>query len=228
MISSYLIYHPERSVSEIGKLRVYHDNFKGNEDPYVWNEKFLHTYCHITQLSNDIGQINFWISGDKYPNFTKLFCDCVFVIEDKLMWKHNNHIDRSDEIIDNNQAYEFHYKWANKPFNHHHYKNRARYTLKADKEKSFQPQSENRNLIDILPFLNSKGVKTDELIQSITSKRGSRPYKLSDNLRDELYSYLQDNAKIKLKGMHLKDKHPKRNSISIEFIGNKNVSTNCH
>ncbi|MDH3268254.1 MAG: hypothetical protein OEM46_05300, partial [Ignavibacteria bacterium] len=80
----YLIYHPHRSKKQIGDLIVYHDEFGGNEDPYIWNKKFLHTYCHITQLSNNVEQVNFWVSG--YPtqkNFTGLFCDCVFYIKEK-------------------------------------------------------------------------------------------------------------------------------------------------
>lgn len=66
---AYLIYHPARTKSIINGITIYHDSFSGNEDPYLWNDKFLHTFCHITQLPNIIGQINFWISGDKYPNF---------------------------------------------------------------------------------------------------------------------------------------------------------------
>src|ERR1043165_4628279 len=97
----YLIYHPKRERIFLNGLTIYHDKFSDNQDPYIWNDRFLHTYCHITQLSNYIGQTNFWISGDVYPNFTRLFCDCVFVIEEKLFWSRRNSIDRSDPIVDN-------------------------------------------------------------------------------------------------------------------------------
>ena len=212
MTHSYLIYHPTRQRTIIGKLTVYHDKFGSNEDPYIWHDKFLHTYCHITQLTNEKGQINFWVSGDTYPNFTQLLCDCVFVIADKLSWKDRNHIDRSNPIVDNDQTFEHHYKWVNPPHNQHHFKGtkrvKTRYTLKADSKKSFQPQDSDRNLIDILPFLNRNGITTDKLIRSMTSNRGSRPFQLSSDLGQKLYDYLFSTATIKLFCKQLKDKHP--------------------
>lgn len=212
MEPSYLIYHPNRQITAIGKLTIHHDNFGGNEDPYIWNDRFLHTYCHITQLINEIGQINFWISGDNYPNFSKLYCDCVFVIENKHYWTKRNSIDISDPLVDNDQTFEHHYKWVN--HGHHYYKKRRRYTLKADREKSFQPQNNRSKLIDILPFLNQNGITTNTLINSMTSKRGSRPFKLENNLGQKLYEYLFTTASIKLFGKNLKNRHPNKNPIT--------------
>jgi len=84
--NSYLIYHPAREKFVSGNITAYHDKFGGNEDPYIWNEQFLHTYCHITQLPNEKNQINFWVSGEEkeFPNFTALYCDCVFVVAEKF------------------------------------------------------------------------------------------------------------------------------------------------
>jgi hypothetical protein len=206
MKPTWLIYHPTRHRTVIGNLTIHHDKFGGNEDPYIWHDKFLHTYCHITQLTNEPGQINFWVSGDSYPNFKQLLCDCVFVIAEKYFWTHRNNIDRSDQLVDNNQTFEHHYKWANN--GHHQLKKRQRYTLKADSIKSFQPQEENGNLIDILPFLNRKGITTDKLICSMTSKRGSRPLQLDSDLGLKLYNYLFSTATIKHLGRQLKNKHP--------------------
>ncbi|MGB3510019.1 MAG: hypothetical protein WBA93_12405 [Microcoleaceae cyanobacterium] len=62
-MSVYLIY-PSRVVSDFEIIRVYYDSTSGNQDPYVWNQKFLHTYCHIIQMSPKVGDINFWVSGD--------------------------------------------------------------------------------------------------------------------------------------------------------------------
>lgn len=84
-MSYYLIYHPARCHTVVNGFTIHHDKFGGNEDPFIWNERFLHSYCHITQLKNEVGQINFWVSGNTYPNFTHLFCDCVFVIDEKMM-----------------------------------------------------------------------------------------------------------------------------------------------
>lgn len=208
MTPTYLIYHPSRQKTVVGQMTVYHDQFGGNEDPYIWHDKFLHSYCHITQLTNDEkqNQINFWVSGDCYPNFTQLFCDCVFVIAEKHIWTNRNQIDRSDPIVDNDQTFEHHYKWAN--LGHHTYKIRSRYTLKANIEKSFQPQDEDRNLIDIMPFLNSNGITANNLISAMTSKRGSRPLQIESELGLKLYDYLFSEAAIKHYGKDLKNWHP--------------------
>lgn len=214
MTPFYLIYHPARHQTIAGSLTIHHDKFGGNEDPYIWNDKFLHTYCHITQLSNEIGQTNFWISGDTYPNFTQLFCDCVFVIAEKHFWATSYYIDRSDPIVDNDQTFEHHYKWAND--GHHPLKRRKRYTLKANSQKSFQPQDNNGNLIDILPFLNQNGLSTNKLISSITSKRGSRPFQLDSLLGQKLYKYLLATATTKLFGRQLKNKHPNMQTTNLK------------
>ncbi|MEI6822738.1 MAG: hypothetical protein WCL51_12455 [Bacteroidota bacterium] len=212
MALSYLIYHPRRCQTVIGNMKVYHDKFGGNEDPYIWDNKFLHTYCHITQLTNEEGQINFWVSGNSYPNFTQLFCDCVFVIDKKYFWKNANNIDMNDPIVDNNQTYEHHYKWHLQ-----HPMKRRRYTLKADSEKSFQPQDVNKNLIDIVPFLNQQGITTDKLIQVIAMTKNrkrtisSRPFPLEMDIGLKLYDYLFSISTIKLFGKQLRNKHPNTN-----------------
>jgi hypothetical protein len=206
MVPTWLIYHPTRQRTIIRNLTVYHDKFGGNEDPYIWHDNFLHTYCHITQLTNVERQINFWVSGDTYPDFTQLFCDCVFVVKKKCFWIDRNHIDPCDPIVDNHQTFKYHYNWVNK--GHHKYKKKRRYTLKADSKKSFQPQDGNGNIIDILPFLNRNGITTNKLISSITSKCGSRPLQLNSRLGHRLYDFLVSTATIKLFGRQLKNKHP--------------------
>ena len=80
-MAGYIIYHPKRQSSTYKNTVIYHDNIRGNQDPYIWNRRFLHTYCHITQLSPKIGYINFWVSGDTFPLFNHLYCDLVFVIQ---------------------------------------------------------------------------------------------------------------------------------------------------
>lgn len=217
-MQSYLIYHPKRKEKKLNQLTVYHNKFGGNEDPYLWNDKFLHTYCHITQLKNEVGQINFWVSDEKLTDFTHLNCDCVFVIAEKHFWKTNNFINPNDPIVDNEQAFEHLYKWANPPYNKHPLKRRQRYTLKADPDRSFQPQDKNQCLIDIIPFLNKHGVSIDQLHQAMISNVNSRPFKLPDDLGEELYDYLFKVAAIKLKGSQLASLHP-------HGIGNKQTKS---
>jgi len=203
----YLIYHPERRETKINNLTVYHDSFGGNEDPYIWNKNFLHTYCHITQLSNEIDQVNFWVSGiPSLNNFSELYCDCVFHIAEKIFWKNRNRIERNDPIIENEQTFQHHYKWAR----NHPFKKRRRYTLKANPKSSFQPQDGKGNLRDILHFLNKNGLRTNILIESLKAGVGSKPFKLDDKTGLKLYDYLVKNAKAKLYGNDLQKKHPFR------------------
>jgi desulfoferrodoxin (superoxide reductase-like protein) len=212
---SYLIYHNKRSISEIGSLKIYHDSFTSNQDPYIWNEKFLHSFCHITQLKNEVGQINFWVGGNTLPNFSELLCDCVFLVEEKIFWDDANSIGMENKIVDNDQCFEHHYKWVNGSEGQHKLKNKKRYTLKANPIKSFQPQDQNKNLIDILPFLNLHGLTTEKIINSMimTSSgkqaRNTKPFKLPNGLDNKLYDYLFEVASIKLTGKQLADKHPK-------------------
>jgi hypothetical protein len=82
-LNGYLIYHPSRTKSVFDSIVVYHDSIVGNQDPYIWNCKFLHSYCHL-----------------------------VFIIKEKTYWKNANTIDRTDATIDTDEAYLDHYRWA--------------------------------------------------------------------------------------------------------------------
>ena len=204
---SHIIYHPKRCVKEIGEFKIYHDNFKDNQDPYIWNKNFLHTYCHMPQMRNEVGDINFWVSANDYPNITNLFCDCVFVIEKKHYWTNADEIDIQDPIVDNNkQTFEHHFDWANK--GSHPLKRKKRYTLIADSQKSFQPQDKEKNLIDILPFLNENGITTAKIIESMTSNYQSKPYRINNLLSQNLYDYLFETASIKIYGYQIENLHP--------------------
>ncbi len=206
---SYLIYHPKREytvIKEVGK--VYHDSFSGNQDPYVWNLPFLHSFCHITQIRKELGQIIFWCSGDTYPNFEKLYCDLVFKIESMHEWSESNSISETDPIVDNKQSYEHHYKWVTQHLFNGVKRQKKRITLKACKESSFQPQNSEQELIDIVPFLNNNGVTTDQLRNSISKTFQSKPFELEDKTSKELYEFLSKSDR-KLFGKDLWDKYPK-------------------
>lgn len=205
-MSHYLIYHPKRNISLVNGIKVYCDSFIGNQDPFIWNRKFLHTYCHATQMKNEPGQINFWVSDEKMTNFQHLYCDCVFVVAEKHFWENRNLIDKTDKIVDNRQAFICHYQWAN--LGEHKLTRRRRYTLKADPERSFQAQTVNSTLIDIVPFLINNGITLQDLHAGIITKRGSRPMEIPDELGRALYGYLYNEAVTKLKGAELEKLYP--------------------
>jgi hypothetical protein len=192
----YLIYHPRRKVSNFGKLVVYHDSTTGNQDPYIWNQPFLHTYCHITQMSPEIGHINFWVSGDTFPNFTQLLCDLVFVVQEKVYWQECNTIDRHNPIVESEEAFNDHYGWAEQ----HHFQRRRRFTLKANPIQSFQPQTSENKLLDILPALVQMDLTVETLRKGMHAGTGSCPLRLEDNVTKDLYTWLQRSASTKLGG----------------------------
>jgi hypothetical protein len=200
-VSGYLVYHPSRAVTKFDTAVVYHDHIGGNQDPYVWNTQFLHTYCHITQMSPNVGDINFWISGDSFPNFSYLYCDLVFSVAEKVYWGRANTIDCGEPVVDTDEAYNDHYRWAKYQ---HHLKRRRRYTLKADPERSFQPQNLERKLIDIIPFLTSQGITIDDLRQGLRSGFSSKPFRLQ-SLAFKLYQWIEECASIKLYGAQLQN-----------------------
>lgn len=198
-MSGYLIYHPHRAVTKFDAVVVYHDHIGGNQDPYIWNQQFLHTYCHITQMRTNVADINFWVSGDSFPNFSHLYCDLVFVVTEKLYWHSANNIDRDDDIVDTDEAYNDHYRWA---IHQHHLKRRRRYTLKADSRLSFQPQNLENNLIDIVPFLINQGMTIEDIRQGLRSGFNSKPLQLG-SVVSSLYDWIEQSAAIKLNGMQL-------------------------
>jgi hypothetical protein len=200
-MNGYLIYHPKRRRSTFGDITVYHDGTTGNQDPYVWNTRFLHTYCHMTQMTPSIGQVNFWVSGNTFPDFSHLFCDLVFLIERKDSWREANSIYRDERIIESEAAYVDHYQWA---FFQHHFKSRKRFTLKADPLQSFQPQNADGTLIDIVPFLTRSGLSLASLRLGLKAGFNSKPF-LLDEVTSKLYEWLNQDADIKLTGSQLEE-----------------------
>lgn len=215
---NYIIYHrkSERFCTEINGLgKVYHDSFKGNQDPYIWNEMFLHSFCKITQIKKEIGQYIFWVSSENYPNFEQLYCDLVFKVSSNHEWSNRNSIKANDDIVDNKQSFINHYK---KGVIQHQFtgeiRPKKRVTLKACKENSFQPQNEEQELIDIVPFLLKQGYSLTDLRKNISfyasgkMARTSKPMILSDKMSKSLFDYLSS-ADIKIYGKDLKNKYPK-------------------
>ena len=200
-MSSYLIYHPKRCISILDHTQIYHDSTRGNQDPYVWNKSFLHTYCHITQIKPTVNSINFWVSGDTFPNFSHLYCDLIFTIDQIIHWEQKNSIDRNGPIVKSDEAFIDHYQWATYQ---HHYKRRRRFTLKANPDRSFQPQDITKGLIDIVPFLTEVGLSLGTLRQVLQANKGSKPFCI-DSIALALYEWLDQQASIKLKGELLEE-----------------------
>jgi hypothetical protein len=202
-MGGWLIYHPKRQRSCFGDIVVYHDSFAGNQDPYVWNHRFLHTCCHMTQMSPQISDINLWVSGESLRDFSHLWCDLVFVVGEKVYWRESNRIDLDDPLVESPAALLDHYEPCHRE---HPYKRKRRFTLKADPQRSFQPQTAKGELIDILPALRAEsGLSVAELRTKLRAGFNSRPMRLEDSIAGGLYQYLRDTASIHLKGAQLEE-----------------------
>jgi len=196
-----LIYHPKRCEQQFGCSKVYFDRPRGNQDPYIWNVAFLHSFCHITELAApQAGDINFWVSGDKFPDFNTLSCDLVFVIDQRIEWADRNSIALSDPMVDSDLAFQDHYRWAERQ---HHFTKRKRITLKAEPAKSFQPQTSTGDLIDILPELSALGFTTSTLRIALKKGFASKPMPIDPVSAAHLFSFLQSHAAVRLLGSQL-------------------------
>jgi len=196
-MAHHLIYHPPRQRREFAEATVYFDQTTGNQDPYVWSKRFLHSYCHATELRRpEPGNLNFWVSGDSFPHFSQLLCDLVFVVEEVCVWTDRNWISEHDSVVESPEAYLDHYRWAHQ----HRYKRRHRRTLKADPGCSYQPQRSDGGLIDILPHLDFLGLSKDALRKSMTKGIASKPLVLSDAVALSLSDYIANKAAIRLTG----------------------------
>jgi hypothetical protein len=198
-----LYYHPQRhSTAFANGVTVYHDEIGPfNQDPYVWSDMFLHTFCHITQIGNEVGYVNFWVSGDVFPNFNNLFCDLVFVIQEKRFWLDANNIEQNDLIVESERVYNDHYRHHFE----HPFQRRRRYTLKAHPDRSYQPQDGNGNLIDILPFLNNIGLTTEYLRNMLQAGYASKPSRLNQEQTQILYNSIYNASQVRLTGAFIQN-----------------------
>jgi hypothetical protein len=171
-----LIYHPRRERQAFGSAIVYFDSTAGNQDPYVWNDAFLHSYCHITQFHAEAGDINLWVSGDRFPEFSHLYCDLVFVVARKCTWADANKLNCHDPLVDSDDAWADHYRWHAQ----HPLKRRSRYTLKADPVRSFQAQAADGSLIDIVSLLHEQDISLPKLRAGMRAGTGSQPMTIPD------------------------------------------------
>ena len=172
--SGWLIPHPTRQRQVVDGVVVYCDTNRHNQYPYIWNTRFLHTYCHASQMSPAIGDICLWVSPDPFGSPEHLWCDLVFFVEAKIYWQDANTIQPTDPLIDTPMSYSDHYRWHGD----HPYRRRRRYTLKADPVSSFQPQERDGSLIDIQPMVVASGISAEELRSGLRAGFGGKPLRI--------------------------------------------------
>lgn len=199
-VGGYLIYHPRREMRAFGGTAVYYDGVSHNQDPYIWGERFLHTACHMTQMSPRKGHTNFWLNAgcSSFARADALYCDLVFVVQKVCEWEDRNFPSANDPMIDSLEAFSDHYDWM---WHDHPWKRGTRHTLKADIDRSFQPQDGHGSLLDFVPALISVGLNPSE-VKDTMSRAGwnTRPYPLDSSQADALTKWIDKRSPVKLRG----------------------------
>lgn len=212
-MAHYIMLHQNRIEVKIDDIIVYCDNFKGNQDPYVWSERFLNTFCKTTQIKASQlkkGDTLFWFSRQGNPSEDRWFVDLVFIVDEISYWEKS---DKAGEAVDypfehyndvklstikyDDFSYEDHYQWAKKDHPKTSSRPKRRFTIVASKE-SYQPQTENKKLIEI----------NDNCILNMFDHfphggGGFRCKEINDEEVKNIESYILKNKKIELKGTDL-------------------------
>lgn len=210
---NYIMLHQNRIKVKIGDIVVYCDDFKGNQDPYIWSENFLNTYCKTSQIKVSKlkkGDKLFWFSRQGRSSDDRWFVDLVFIVDKIIYWErsdkernvagypfeHYNNVELSTMEYDE-YSYEDHFKWAKIDHPKTGARPKRRFTIIASKD-SYQPQTENKELIEILD--------SDILKLFKHLSYGSMGFKCEEINSDDLKkieNYILENKKIELKGVDL-------------------------
>ena len=99
-MANYIMLHQNRIEVKIDDTSIYCDNFKGNQDPYVWSERFLNTFCKTNQIKASQlkkGDTLFWFTRQGSPSDDKWFVDLVFIVDEISYWEKS---DKAEEAVD--------------------------------------------------------------------------------------------------------------------------------
>lgn len=224
----YIIFHPDKARQAIdarataiengqvhttweGKICVDSIN-NGNEDPFVFSDPWLYSYCHATQLRRTPREdgnylqkdsVIFFVSGD-CANKRHLTIDTVFVIENALTWTKKPELTlpiKFRGINEDSPLWKRHLKF---PFCGQHasvtHTYEARHYTEQDTEVedpfSFLPIDKNGKRVTI-PFSEL----TTELVAKINKKiRGKYPVLLSCDEMQQIYQLIETEAVTKVIG----------------------------
>lgn len=213
MSSCYALHHPKRGCVGIGGNKKAYFDEEENHCPYIWNNRFLHTFCQGPfRLNPYRGQIIFWVSKiqQKGKKMTALNCDLVFVVDEIHTWKNPNKISNKCNFVESNLIFNEHYKFGNAESGDDHYlRKRSRITLKAHPTLSFQPQAKNGELINVLPFFHVKEISKLRKKFSNQNARRTYPFDMTLIRAIEFYDWISSKAHFRILGREFKKKKPK-------------------
>lgn len=229
MKSHYLIFHPDRErelVKISGKAiinnqlkddwtgMIWSDKRKHNEDPFIYDQQWVYSYCHATQLSRafkknfpfvQAGSVLFFCSGD-YIDKNEVVLDTVFCVQGAYKWVSNQltgpqlPYELEDYFGDNSSPlWERHLKY---PFQNQHYTpKKGNYTYISAKFAKQVTQN-----YSFLPLKDS-GIRTsfptsilnDNLVTLINEKKnGKRPVPLTECYKNELLDLIYKHTMIQV------------------------------
>lgn len=229
---AYIVFHPARDESVVSvngkEFTIYHDNFGNhNQDPFIFNNQFVYTYCQITKLKLlNHGDIVFFanvpkIGGQSYHNPAKIrtvLCDLVFVVGERIPWIHASNIPPSESELPekavSKDARKFNLDmWPNHKFKLKsqliNRKPRTRYTYLASATESFQPKAATNQLFNIYDLMTDSLKKNlaEGKIQSGTNSQPLRILNFDDakKLKSELWNLdnLEPYIEGSTEGLHL-------------------------
>lgn len=222
----YIIFHPDKARQAINAKATVIENGQvnttwegkicvdsidnGNEDPFVFSDPWLYSYCHATQLRRNFREdgsylqkdsVIFFVSGD-CANKERLTIDTVFGIENALRWTKKPELTlpiKFRGINEDSPLWKRHLKF---PFCGQHasvtHTYEARHHTDQDTEVealfSFLPIAKNGNRVTI-PF----GELTKELVAKINKKiSGKYPVLLTEAEMKTIFQLIKNSAATKV------------------------------
>jgi hypothetical protein len=221
MCGHYIIFHPKRALVDVTASiikrnktlswqgKVFVDRVKngtGNEDPYVFNDPWLYSYCKIRYLLPKFkppvenGSILLFCNGSKAAQ-RRLEIDTVFVVAEKLPWvikslnlpeKYAKHQDNPASALWNN-----HFKFGIGERREHP----GRFTIEAKmhsngSDYSFLPYSKECHLVEI-DFSEISNSTVDKINSNI---KGKYPVLLEDSEILPILNIIREKSCFKVVG----------------------------
>jgi hypothetical protein len=228
----YLIFHPDRARTKtrvqanalIGDQlidwqgHVWVDNPSGNEDPFVFSQSWLYSYCHATQIRRtprpnseyvSTGSYLFFCSGDA-ANEGAIQLDTVFVVDHVATWPANQQglPEEFKEHYRNNSSdlWQRHFRY---PFYGSH---EGKYTYVS------RQQCDRTDGYSFLPIAKSGDrvsfeldALTRDLRQSISEKiTGKRPVPVREDQKTELLTRILSLTEVQVIGGLTREADPKK------------------
>lgn len=214
-IAHYIIFHPERArqavkvsakilskniVTSTWEGTIWVDKVRvGNEDPFVFTEKWLYSYCHASQLRRNVshcylqkGSYLIFCSGDSANN-SVLKIDTVFEIENVHFWQRSPILELPQQFISHmyngkSELWRRHFKY---PFYCVHQNVTHTYEANVGNGNSFLPLTKDERT----------EVKFEELSLQLRDKIqkkvwGKYPVLLDEDEKSSILNFIKSKADI--------------------------------